>query len=282
MDPHFPGSFFSSAGLGGGDPLCSLRRRARDSARVISVASALLLRLLAAVGVWFSGSRSAPIEVPWIDFGAAFRVPIGFIIDPLSKVMLLVVTGIGALIHIYSLVYMAEDEAKGRYFGGLSLFMFSMLGIVLANNFVMMFIFWELVGVSSLSADRPLVHARFRGRRREEGVHHEPPRRLRFHARHPDDLDRDRFARSFREIAHEAGAAGARIPMLLTVAALLHLLRCGRQVRAIPAACLVAGCDGRPDAGLRAHPCGDDGRRRRLHARARVLPHRRFTATRYT
>ena len=63
--------------------------------------------------------------------------------------MLFMVTGVGALIHIYSLGYMGADEGKSRYFAGLSLFMFSMLGIVLANNFVMMFIFWELVGVSS-------------------------------------------------------------------------------------------------------------------------------------
>ena len=63
--------------------------------------------------------------------------------------MLVLVTGIGALIHIYSLGYMRDDDGKARYFAELSLFMFSMLGIVLANNFVMMFIFWELVGVSS-------------------------------------------------------------------------------------------------------------------------------------
>ncbi len=63
--------------------------------------------------------------------------------------MLLLVTGVGALIHIYSLGYMRDDAGKSRYFAALSFFMFSMLGIVLANNFVMMFIFWELVGVSS-------------------------------------------------------------------------------------------------------------------------------------
>ncbi len=63
--------------------------------------------------------------------------------------MLVLVTGVGALIHIYSLGYMRDDAGKARYFASLSLFMFSMLGIVLANNFVMMFIFWELVGVSS-------------------------------------------------------------------------------------------------------------------------------------
>ena len=63
--------------------------------------------------------------------------------------MLLVVSGVGSLIHIYSLGYMHDDEGKSRYFAALSLFMFAMLGIVLANNFVMMFIFWELVGFTS-------------------------------------------------------------------------------------------------------------------------------------
>ena len=63
--------------------------------------------------------------------------------------MLLVVSGVGSLIHIYSLGYMRDDKGKSRYFAALSLFMFAMLGIVLANNFVMMFIFWELVGFTS-------------------------------------------------------------------------------------------------------------------------------------
>jgi NADH-quinone oxidoreductase subunit L len=70
-------------------------------------------------------------------------------LDQLAKVMLLVVTGIGFLVHLYSTVYMEEDDARSRFFGHLSLFMFSMLGIVLADNFAMMFIFWELVGLSS-------------------------------------------------------------------------------------------------------------------------------------
>src|SRR5207245_550707 len=87
--------------------------------------------------------------IPWIDFGRLLRVPIGFTLDSLSKTMLVLVSGVGALIHIYSLGYMRDDLGKSRYFASLSLFMFSMLGIVLANNFVMMFIFWELVGLCS-------------------------------------------------------------------------------------------------------------------------------------
>ena len=87
--------------------------------------------------------------VQWIDFGKAFQVPFGVKLDHLAKAMLLVVTGIGFLVHLYSTVYMEHDDARSRFFGHLSLFMFSMLGIVLADNFAMMFIFWELVGVSS-------------------------------------------------------------------------------------------------------------------------------------
>jgi NADH-quinone oxidoreductase subunit L len=84
--------------------------------------------------------------IPGLD---ELKVSIGLQIDRLSLVMLLVVTGVGGLIHIYSYGYMHEDPGFSRFFACLSLFTFSMLGIVLASNFVMMFIFWELVGVSS-------------------------------------------------------------------------------------------------------------------------------------
>ncbi len=97
----------------------------------------------------FAAPQTTTIEFTWIDLRPLFDVPLGLIVDGLSKTMLVLVTGVGALIHIYSLGYMRDDAGKSRYFASLSLFMFSMLGIVLANNFVMMFIFWELVGVSS-------------------------------------------------------------------------------------------------------------------------------------
>src|SRR5207244_6973830 len=88
-------------------------------------------------------------EFNWIDFGGVFKVPFGFVLDNLSKTMLVLVSGVGSLIHIYSLGYMRDDEGKSRYFAALSHFMFAMLGIVLGNNFVMLFIFWELVGFTS-------------------------------------------------------------------------------------------------------------------------------------
>ena len=88
-------------------------------------------------------------QFEWIKIGKSLDLSIGYQLDSLSTGMMIVVTGIGMLVHIFSLGYMKKDEAKARYFSSLSLFMFSMTGIVLANNFVMMFIFWELVGLSS-------------------------------------------------------------------------------------------------------------------------------------
>src|SRR6266478_4214279 len=99
--------------------------------------------------VVFATPNIQPVELTWIDLKPTFYVPFGFVLDDLAKTMLLLVTGVGAVIHVYSLGYMRDDPGKSRYFASLSFFMFSMLGIVVANNFVMMFIFWELVGVSS-------------------------------------------------------------------------------------------------------------------------------------
>src|SRR5881296_1663279 len=97
----------------------------------------------------FAHSASAAAQITWIDVAGALKVPIALTLDALSRTMVLLVSGVGALIHIYSLGYMRDDQGKSRYFAALSLFMFAMLGIVLANNFVMLFIFWELVGFTS-------------------------------------------------------------------------------------------------------------------------------------
>src|SRR6266498_2706156 len=97
----------------------------------------------------FTRSGLKAFEFTWVDIGGALKVPLGFTLDQLSKTMLVLVSGVGGVIHIYSLGYMRDDEGKSRYFAALSLFMFAMLGIVFANNFVMLFIFWELVGFTS-------------------------------------------------------------------------------------------------------------------------------------
>jgi len=83
-----------------------------------------------------------------LSFGN-FTVSMGFLFDGVAATMLAMVAFVGLLIHVFSLGYMADDKAKGRFFGGLSIFMFSMLGIILADNLIMIFVFWELVGFSS-------------------------------------------------------------------------------------------------------------------------------------
>ncbi|MBI3601755.1 MAG: NADH-quinone oxidoreductase subunit L [Candidatus Omnitrophica bacterium] len=84
----------------------------------------------------------------WIQFDQ-LTINFGILLNPLAIMMLLVVTGVGSAIFIYSKGYMAEDPSMPRFFAFLSLFAFSMIGIVLANNFIQLFIFWELVGLSS-------------------------------------------------------------------------------------------------------------------------------------
>src|SRR5712691_1523164 len=115
-------------------------RRWKNVSSLISVA-AVLGSFFCSCAIFVKLDISAP-ELNWLDIHGVFTVPIGFVLDDLSRVMLLVVSGVGSLIHIYSLGYMRDDAGKSRYFAALSLFMF-------ANNFVMLFIFWELVGFTS-------------------------------------------------------------------------------------------------------------------------------------
>lgn len=84
----------------------------------------------------------------WIDFNQ-FDITMGIFVDNLTAVMLIIVTGVGMLIHFYSVGYMEGDPGKYRFFAYLSLFSFSMLGIVLTDNLFGLFIFWELVGLCS-------------------------------------------------------------------------------------------------------------------------------------
>src|ERR1041385_233941 len=109
---------------------------------------AVLVSFCCSCLIFAQSATSAPGFV-WLDVSPLFRVPFALTLDQLSRTMAVLVSGVGALIHIYSLGYMRDDQGKSRYFAALSLFMFAMLGIVFANNFVMLFIFWELVGFTS-------------------------------------------------------------------------------------------------------------------------------------
>jgi NADH-quinone oxidoreductase subunit L len=84
----------------------------------------------------------------WIDAGA-IHVPLAFMVDQLSAIMLLIITGVGTLIHLYSIGYMHDDAGFGKFFAYLNLFIFFMLLLVLGSNYVVMFIGWEGVGLCS-------------------------------------------------------------------------------------------------------------------------------------
>ncbi len=114
--------------------------------------SMILLAFLhsAAVLVAMIGRHGEPLQMAYtfIDH-PAIKLELGMWIDGLTAVMLMVVTIVSSCVQIYSLGYMKDDPRWSRYYSYLSLFTFSMLGLVIANNFFMIFIFWELVGLTS-------------------------------------------------------------------------------------------------------------------------------------
>src|SRR5471030_3186265 len=124
--------------------------RCKTKSSLISISAVVTGFVLSLVFINANGWHPAVSETSrnWLTIDN-LHVDFGLKLDALSLMMLLIVTGVGGAIHIYSFGYMHEDKGMARFFAFMSLFTFSMLGIVLANNFLEMFIFWELVGVSS-------------------------------------------------------------------------------------------------------------------------------------
>ena len=209
----------------------------------------------------------------WRRFSADW----GFLLDPLSSVMILVVTGIGFLIHVYSTGYMDHDNGYYRFFGYLNLFVFFMLMLVLANNYALLFVGWEGVGLCSYL----LI-----------GFY--------FHKKSAGDAGKKAF------IVNRVGDAGFILGMLLMLSVLgtvrfidvNAVLRSGQfprrdrgvglaeldraaavhrrhgKIGAVSAVRLAAGRHGRPHARLRPDPCGHHGHGGRLHGGAleRAVP----------
>src|SRR6201995_2004181 len=97
----------------------------------------------------------------WIPVGS-FKIDVGLLIDPLSMVFVLLITGVGSLIHIYAVGYMSHDRDRRRFFGYFNLFVAAMLLLVLANNYLVLYVGWEGVGLASFlllgwSSDRPVA-----------------------------------------------------------------------------------------------------------------------------
>jgi len=127
-------------------------RKTAASLAIGSLSVSLLLSLFAFVEVvsqWTSGvAARETVNFTWIQFGTT-NVDLGWVLDPLSAVMLVMVTFVGLLIFIYSTGYMAQDENFTRFFCFLSLFAGAMLGVVIANSLLLLFMCWELVGLTS-------------------------------------------------------------------------------------------------------------------------------------
>lgn len=117
---------------------------------IIAIASALIMSVL--VISYVIANNSTPLEVKsiytWMPVGT-FNINVGFYIDPLSAMMLCVVNGISLLVHIFSTGYMKQEDGFHRFFTYLPFFTFSMLVLVMTNNFLVLYLGWELVGLSS-------------------------------------------------------------------------------------------------------------------------------------
>jgi NADH-quinone oxidoreductase subunit L len=123
-------------------------RKNGNIASLLSVSTAGGILALAMMVILGSGEDLLTWDTTWFSMGG-WDLRFGFLVDSPARLLLFIVAFIGFLIHIFSLGYMENDPARPRYFGGLSIFMFSMLGITLADNLIMIFVFWELVGFSS-------------------------------------------------------------------------------------------------------------------------------------
>src|SRR6516162_6353168 len=144
------------------------RRLEKKTVSAVCVGAIVLAFLMACGAVWQythaypGGPPFEKVMYTWLgsDTGhltyttkdgtpAEFKAQVGFLLDPLSSIWLLFVTGVGMLIHIYSIGYMAHEGGYYRFFGYLNLFMFSMLSLILANNYALLFVGWEGVGLCS-------------------------------------------------------------------------------------------------------------------------------------
>lgn len=152
----FPAIMFLILGLLGG----KMKPVLAGALGTLSLAVITILSYLTAYEYFFNTAKSAtgafqsiltvgPFE--WLRFTDKLHIDLGIMLDPITVMMLVVITTVSLMVHIYSFSYMKGEKGFQRYYAFLSLFTFSMLGLVVAPNIFQMYIFWELVGVSSFS-----------------------------------------------------------------------------------------------------------------------------------
>src|SRR5476651_2520511 len=128
-------------------------RNALSKGLIVFIGSTVILAsfVLSVLAFLQINKTGVPINVQLFDWikVAKLDIPFSFLIDQLSSIMLLIITGVGFLIHVYSVGYMHDDAGFGKFFSYLNLFVFFMLLLVLGSNYVIMFIGWEGVGLCS-------------------------------------------------------------------------------------------------------------------------------------
>ena len=192
----------------------------------------------------------------------SFKVGLQLLVDPLSTMMMLIVSGVGGLIVLYSIGYMDGDDEERRYFAYMSFFVFSMLLLVEGGNLLLLLVGWGLVGLSSYLLigfwhERPTAVAAAK-KAFIMNAFGDATMALAFFVliAHTHSLS---FATSStRHLSSTDGEPRRARPAR----------RRGGEVGADPAPHVAAGRDGGPDSGQRPHPRGDDGHRRRLPDRA--------------
>jgi hypothetical protein len=175
-------------------------------------------------------------------------------VDTLSAVMMIVVTSVSALVHLYSWGYMAEDPGKPRFFAYLSLFTFAMLALVTAADFMQLFFGWEGVGLASYLLIGFWFHKDTGRGRGQQGLHRQPGGRLRLRPGHHHGVLDVRLHRIRRGVPAGGRVVDARVGLRRRrLARARHRLpapvrRRHGQVGPVLPAHLAAGRDGRPDA----------------------------------
>jgi len=142
---------FLLLGLGGK----RIRPKTAGIIGTISLAIVTILSYLTAI-TYFGGGRTGgvfptllPFNMEWLSFTETLHIDLGIMLDPISVMMLIVISTVSLAVHFYSIGYMKGEQGVTHYFAFLSLFTMSMLGLVVATNIFQMYLFWELVGVSS-------------------------------------------------------------------------------------------------------------------------------------
>ena len=209
-------------------------------------------------------------QVDWFSVGDV-TLTWGIIVDELTVVMLGLVTFVALAVQVYSLSYMKDQPgAFGWYFAVHSLFAAAMLTLILADNFLLLYIAWELVGLCSYLLIGFWYERQVCGGGRQESLCHHPHRRRGPSHRYAAAVQRDRHFRHSRD--YPRGGAGRDKRRDADGCAAADIPGRDGQVRPVPPPRMAARRDGRPHAGQRPHPRGHDGGRGRVPGGPGVPP----------